>query len=185
MPLQINMGFGALKNELGHCSNAVSNRENSSHNRTYVSRVITNTYKDHIGTTNWNLDWAKINNKSYAWVLKQNNCQSFVRDKYRSVKNSERHVKNYSKYISGRCPVRTGNSDNETQGLGLFHKTTHVNKCFSKVSKANIIPIQNRFEVLNSIDNSTDNAFQCVETVKCDTFAIRNATASSKRQFHN
>ena len=145
------------------------NRENSGHNRTYLSRVITNTCKDHIGSTNWKLDWAKINNKSYAWVLKQNKCQSIVRDKYRSVKNSERHVKKHSKYIPGSSSVRTGNRDNETQGLHLSNKTTHVNKCFSKVSKANIIPIQNRFDVLNNIDNSTDNAFQCVVNVKCDT----------------
>ena len=144
------------------------NRENSSHNRTYLSRVITNTCKDHIGSTNWKLDWAKIN-KSYAWVLKQNKCQSIVRDKYRSVKNSERHVKKHSKYISGRSSVRTGNRDNETWGLDLSHKTTHVNKRFSKVSKANIIPIQNRFKVLNNIDNSTDNALQCVGKVKRDT----------------
>ena len=37
------------------------------------------------------------------------------------------------------------------------------------MSKANIIPIQNRFKVLNNIDNSTDNALQCVGKVKRDT----------------
>ena len=102
-------------------------------------------------------------------MLKQNKCQSIVRDKYRSVKNSERHVKKHSKYISSSSSVSTGNRDNETQGLDLSNKTTHVNKCFSKVSKANIIPIQNRFNVLNNIDNSTDNALQCVVNVKRDT----------------
>ena len=53
---------------------------------TYASRVVVNTNNDHIGSENWRLDWAKLNNKSYAWVASQKVGQLAVTVRNRNVK---------------------------------------------------------------------------------------------------
>ena len=150
-----------------HCSNAVPKESKSSHECTYVSRIVTNTDKDNIGSKNWALDWAKLNNKSYAWVAKPKTGQSTVVDSNRNVKNSRTRVSNHRHDSSVKCPVNTVNRNSETQGLYHPPKTIHVNKCLLKVSKPHAIHIRNRFDVLNSIDNNTDCALQCTGNVKC------------------
>ena len=82
------------KKRIGHCTDAVPNREKNSHNRTYVSRIITNACKDNIGSKKWKSDRPKLNNKLYAWVLKQNSCQPSVSERNKSVNNSKSHLKN-------------------------------------------------------------------------------------------
>ena len=149
---------------LQKCRNAVPKDSKCSHKCAYSLRVVINTDKDHIGSKNWQLDWAKFNNKSYAWVAKQKTCHSTVIDQNRNLKNSHTRVSHDS---SVKCLVNTVNRNSETQALHHIHKTTHVNKCLSKVLKPQAIPIRNRFDVLNSIDNNSDCALHCMKNVKC------------------
>ena len=93
-------------------------------------------------------------------MLKPNSFQS-VRDTNKSVKSNESNSKNHPKNITAKRPGSAGNHDSQAQGLHPFHKATHVHMYLSKVSKVNIIPTQNRFDVLNYIDTNTDGASQC------------------------
>ena len=100
---------------------------------TYASRVVVNTNNDHIGSENWRLDWAKLNNKSYAWVASQKIRQLAVTVRNRNVKNTHTCVKGHIHDSSVKCHVNTVDQNSETQASHCVPKTTHVNKCLSKV----------------------------------------------------
>ena len=51
-----------------------------------------------------------------------------------------------------------------TQHLKKLHTSMHVPKHCPKVSKARVISTQNRFEILNSVEN-IESAFECVDNV--------------------
>ena len=141
-----------------------------SHKSTYASRVVINTNKDHIGSKNWRLDWAKLNNKSYAWVASQKIRQLAVIVRNRNVKNTHTRVRGHIHDSSVKCHVNTVDWNSETQASHRVLKTTHVNKCLSKVSTPNVISTQNRFDVLNSIHNNTDCVLHYTGNVKCVQF---------------
>ena len=137
---------------------------------TYASRVVVNTIKDHIGSENWRLDWAKLNNKSYAWVASQKIRQSAVTVRNKNVKNTQTRVNGHIHDSSVKYHAKTVDRNSETQASQSVPKTTHVNKGLLKVSTDNVISTRNRFDVLNSIDNNTDCGLQYTGNVKCVQF---------------
>ena len=137
---------------------------------TYASRVVVNTSNDHIGSEIWRLDWAKLNNKSYAWVASQKIRQLAVTVRNRNVKNTHTRVKGHIHDSSVKCCVNTVDRNSETQASHCVPKTTHVNKCLSKVLTPKVISTRNRFDVLNSIDNNTDCVLHYMGNVKCVQF---------------
>ena len=117
-----------------------------------MTRVIVNASKDQSGSKNWKLDWAKANNQSYAWVLKQKHFPKVI-DKNQHVKKVGNNVKKFSKIVKAICITKQGRT-NETQHLKSSHKITQVTKCVPKVSIDDRLPTHNRFAILNSIDNT-------------------------------
>ena len=139
------------KKRVGHCLNAVQNQENGNGQRVYKSKIFNSTTKNCKGSTNWKLDWARCNNKSYAWVLKQSKYQFNNNDK--SVKHMGT-VKKRSKCITNSTVANTGNRVNGAQDLGVDYKLINVKKCFHKVGKVNAVPLRNSFAILNNMDNT-------------------------------
>ena len=133
----------------------------------YATRVVVNTNKENIGSANWRLDWAKLNNKSYAWVASQKIRQSAVTVRNKNVKNIHNRVNGHIHDSSVNHRANTVDRVSETQASHSLPKTTHVNKYVSKVSTENGISTRNRFDVLNSIDNNTGGVLHYTGNVKC------------------
>ena len=103
-------------------SRAVEN--NNENNHIFVTRVIVNASKDQSGSKNWKLDWAKANNQSYAWVLKQKHFPKVI-DKNQHVKKVGNNVKKFSKIVKAKCITKQG-CTNEAQHLKSSHKITQA-----------------------------------------------------------
>ena len=164
------------KKQVGHCSNAVPNTVKNCQSRVYSERIINNTSKDSLGSTNWKSDWAKFKNKSYASVVKQNISKK-LDDENKSVKIH--NISHFSEKYSQNYKAQWSNVSNDrasvARSLKPLPKINYVKNQSQKVSEVDVIPTHNRFQVLNNTDFNTNCASQCNDNTVCDTLTAKIA----------
>ena len=93
----------------------------------YSERVINNTSKDSLGSTNWKSDWAKFKNKSYASVVKQNISKK-LGDENKSV--MIHNISHFSEKYSQNYKAQWSNVLNDRASVAaqfdIFLKTVHI-----------------------------------------------------------
>ena len=124
--------------------------------------MINNTSKDSFGSTNWRLDWARINSKSYASVVIQNTFKaSSDKNKSEKIHKISHSPKEYSK----NHKIKWSNINNDrasvAKSLKASKKINWVQNQSQKILEVDVIPTHNRFDELNNTDFNTNCASKC------------------------